>query len=213
MLWSVRLEVDLRRWADLRNVMFRIGHQFLSFLVDFESRRFLVGHDNWSAIARACTVLRGIMVPHSIDIQTMSQCSSTAISLSSKALYRALHGTVQVFRYGERLGGVLPDKEEVLDHFRVALQTEPTNGLVNAFAGHAFSFFKQPGQGASADGIGGQACAVKRDLLGVLCPLVGVQRPRRSRKRSRRTRPRPQRQHDRQAVYREHLLLHGHAEG
>lgn len=141
LLWSLRREVEMSRWMQMRQLTYSLGNEFLSFIIEREAKIASQDPRERDATAHAAVALLGIVRPHSVSIDRMSECAAKATSTSPHGLYRALHGTVEVFRYAERFGSSPELREQALDHFQVALNRDSGNPLVNALAGHAHSMF------------------------------------------------------------------------
>ena len=148
LVWSVREEIDLTRWARMRRLTYSLSNEFLSFIIEREERLSVNDAAARDAIANAAVALLGIVRPHSVSVERMSECASAAMEMSPHGLYRALHATAEVFRYAERFDSSPALQEQALEHFQTALREASGNALVNALAGHAHSMFlRDPAQG------------------------------------------------------------------
>lgn len=147
-LWTSREEINANVSHEFDAAVAKIGSDFFAKLINFENSFEGYSTEQISLATSVFTVLKGILLPYSVDIEVMQKHAKHVHEFGPSAIGQVIDGTVNVFVYGERIGSDRPDKDETLNQFRLALQKSPGNPLVNALAGHAISFFgKDPNNG------------------------------------------------------------------
>lgn len=137
--WQIRREVEQSRWVAVRSVQVELSQLFQDFVVRTEANG--LRGSRWSAHANGCQALMGVLVPGSVPLREIARCSEAAIAADEQGIYHALLGFSRLLLFGEREKRMVPDADEVMQSFRTALRLSPSNGLVQALAGHSHGFF------------------------------------------------------------------------
>lgn len=139
--WHVRRESDRHVWSSLQSIQNELVQLFQDFVIRTEANSLKGAR--WSAHSNGCQALMGMLLPGTLPLKELVDCSENALAADEQGIYHALLGYTRLLRYGERESFGLLDAEYVMQSFRTALQKSPNNALVQALAGHSFGFLKR----------------------------------------------------------------------
>lgn len=138
LVWQLRRETDANRWLELQAILVEFTELFQDFVIRAEAQT--VRGAQWSSHANGCQALMGIIAPGTVPLGEITAFSEAAISANEKGIYHALLGFARLLQFGERQPVEALDADVIMNSFRTALSMSPTNGLVQALAGHSYGF-------------------------------------------------------------------------
>lgn len=139
--WHVRRHADGALRASLVNVQNELVQHFQDFVIRTEAGSLKGAR--WSAHSNGCQALMGMLLPGTVPLNELINCSESALAADEQGIYHALLGYARLLRYGERENFGALDADYVMQSFRTALQNSPGNALVQSFAGHSYGFVKK----------------------------------------------------------------------
>lgn len=140
-VFSAAESISTSSRSNIDRQVFTVVQKFVNFLIGYNLRLEAQGSFKHLAAIEASVVVKGLFIPGSINISQLEEKINAAIALDPLPIYHTMRATLSLMRYGERLSGTDPIREQINDELHHALTAGTDNVVLMAWTGHAVGYF------------------------------------------------------------------------